>query len=381
MAASSADFAALRLIVDGAVRDGIVPGAVVLCARNGTTEFREAFGARQLEPVRLPASADTIYDVASLTKAVSTSVLAMRLVAAGRIALDDRVDRYLPEFQGDLKDRVTVRHLLCHASGLPPHRPFYESVAAGIARPDHAIATAAAEEPLINRPGAVSVYSDLGFILLGWLMARATGEELDVLFRRLIFEPLGLSSATFLSVDGGRDGGSREEFVARHEVAPTESCPRRGRILLGEVHDLNAFAMGGVAGHAGLFSDAADLGRIARALTFAWHGDVGENGVVHRDVIREFWRPADIAGSTWRLGWDGPSASGSQAGSKMSRAAVGHLGFTGCSIWIDPRRALWIVLLTNRVHPTVREDPRFRGFRAAVHDAALDALGVREISD
>jgi CubicO group peptidase (beta-lactamase class C family) len=352
-----------------------------LCARDGATEFYEAFGARQLEPERLPASGHTIYDVASLTKAVSTSVLAMQLVAAGKIALADRVDRYLPEFQGDLKDRVTVRHLLCHASGLPAHRPFYDRVTTGIARPEHAIAIAVAEEPLINPPGAVSVYSDLGFILLGWLVTRVMGEDLDVLFRRLISEPAGLASATFLPVSLADIGELRERFVARHEVAATECCPWRGRLLVGEVHDLNAYAMGGVAGHAGLFSDAADLGRIALALTSAWHGDVGDKGLVHRDVIREFWRPAGISGSTWRLGWDGPSARDSQAGSNMSRASVGHLGFTGCSIWIDPRRALWVVLLTNRVHPAVRADPRFRRFRTAVHDAALEALGVQAGSD
>ena len=381
MAEGSADFAALRQVVEQAVEQGIVPGAVVACARDGATRFREAFGARQSQPERLPASTHTVYDIASLTKAVSTSVLAMKLVAAGQISLDDHVDRYLPEFHGELKHLVTVRHLLCHASGLPAHRPFYEQVGIGTARGNHAIPIAAAMEALINRPGAVSVYSDLGFILLGWLLTRVTGEELDGLFRRLISDPLGLSSTTFLSIDGGDDRAFREEFVAGHEVAPTEFCPGRGGVLLGEVHDLNAFAMGGVAGHAGLFGDAADLERVAGALTAAWQGGVAENAIVDRDVIREFWHPAGIAGSTWRLGWDGPSSRDSQAGSRMSRASVGHLGFTGCSLWIDPRRALWVVLLTNRVHPVVRDDPRFRAFRAAAHDAALDALGVRQASD
>jgi CubicO group peptidase (beta-lactamase class C family) len=218
------------------------------------------------------------------------------------------------------------------------------------------------------------VYSDLGFILLGWLIARLMGTELDTLFRRQISEPLGLSSVAFVRL-GNHPAPAGQGFVAGHEVAPTERCPRRGHLVCGEVHDLNAFAMGGVAGHAGLFSDARDLGGIAGALVSAWHGDGGADALVPREVIQEFWRPAGIAGSTWRLGWDGPSGPASQAGSNMSRAAVGHLGFTGCSLWIDPDRALSIVLLTNRVHPTVRDDPRFRDFRRQVHDTALAALG------
>ena len=157
-------------------------------------------------------------------------------------------------------------------------------------------------------------------------------------------------------------------------MAATERCPVRGRVVSGEVHDLNAFAMDGVAGHAGLFSTAADLAAVGEALLAAWRGDAGP-ALVERDVIREFWRPAGVPGSTWRLGWDGPADARSQAGARLSRAAVGHLGFTGCSLWIDPARALIIVLMTNRVHPEVRDDPRFRAFRPAVHDAILEALG------
>jgi CubicO group peptidase (beta-lactamase class C family) len=375
MAAGSATFSGLREVLKGAVAGGVVPGGVALCARQGEDLFCEAFGARQIEPERQPASTHTVYDIASLTKAVSTSVLVMQAIASGKLAVHDRVDRYLPEFRGGLKESVTVRHLLCHASGLPGHRPLYERVTPATTEPAQMIALAAAEEPLINRPGEVSVYSDLGFILLGWLIARLMGTELDTLFRRQISEPLGLASVAFVRLSGD-PAHAAQGFVASHEVAPTERCPSRGHLVCGEVHDLNAYAMGGVAGHAGLFSDARDLGAIAGALVSAWHGDGGAAALVPREVIREFWRPAGIAGSTWRMGWDGPSGPASQAGSTMSRAAVGHLGFTGCSLWIDPDRALSIVLLTNRVHPTVRDDPRFRDFRRQVHDTALAALGA-----
>jgi CubicO group peptidase (beta-lactamase class C family) len=146
-------------------------------------------------------------------------------------------------------------------------------------------------------------------------------------------------------------------------------------VLIGEVDDLNAMAMGGVAGHAGLFSTAEELSRIAAALCGAWRGaDAGGGALVDRDVIRTFWSPSGVAGSTWRLGWDGPAATNSQAGTRFSRAGVGHLGFTGCSLWIDPARDVWIVTLSNRVHPAVPKDDRFKRFRPALHDAIVDAL-------
>jgi CubicO group peptidase (beta-lactamase class C family) len=389
MTASPDRFGALRKVCEDAIASGVVPGAVVLAAADDTTRFHEAFGARQLVPASLPAAPDTIYDVASVTKAVVTSVLAMQAVAAGQLALDDSVVRFLPHFNGEGKEAVTIRHLLCHASGLPAHRPFYErfferffqegfespstsgttgALIGELAARRAAIGVAAAAEPLERPPLERSVYSDLGFILLGEILERCGAARLDVLARRQVIEPLALRSTTFVELDGI---GGRVPLLS--DVAATERCDRRGRVVVGEVHDLNAYAMGGIAGHAGLFSTAADLGRIAAALVAAWHGDAGGH-IVSTDVIRQFWSPAGVNGSTWRLGWDGPAERDSQAGSQLSRQAVGHWGFTGCSLWIDPLARLSIVLLTNRVHPTVRDDPRFRAFRPAVHDTAVAGL-------
>jgi CubicO group peptidase (beta-lactamase class C family) len=236
------------------------------------------------------------------------------------------------------------------------------------------ILRAAAFEPLTGRPGARSVYTDLGFILLGWILERLGGARLDQQAQRAIFQPLQLTATSFAPVDPMVPPSVAAGAVpATTHIAATERCPVRDRVLIGQVHDLNAFALGGVAGHAGLFSTAADLSAIARALRGAWNGEAGAS-LVNRDVIREFWRPAGVPESNWRLGWDGPAARDSQAGARISRAAVGHLGFTGCSLWIDPEGDRFIVLLSNRIHPTVRDDPRFRAFRPAVHDAALDAL-------
>jgi len=299
---------------------------------------------------------------------VVTSVLAMQDVAEGRLRLDDPVGAYVPEFDdAEGKADVTIRQLLSHSAGLPAHRPFYLAVGPGPERRSR-IMQAAAREPLAGAPGARSLYTDLGFILLGWVLERVGGARLDVLAQRRIFAPLGLRSSLFAVV--GDAPGPRPQDLG--PVAATENCPYRGRVVIGEVHDLNAFAMDGVAGHAGLFSTAEEVAAIAAALVAAWQGS---GALVERDVVRAVWQPAGVSGSTWRLGWDGPADAKSQAGALLSRAAVGHLGFTGCSLWIDPARALCIVLLSNRVHPTVRDDPRFRAFRPAVHDAIVEALG------
>jgi len=356
-----------------AVEGGVTPGLVVLVAVAGETVFPQAFGARQLVPRQLPALPDTMYDIASLTKAVATSVLAMQEIGAGRLTLDATVAELLPEFSsrtGDepARDDITVRQLLCHSSGLPAHRPFWEQATHSPAE-RLAIASLAAREPLVYPPGTRAVYSDLGFILLGWLLERLTGTRLDVLFQERIAGPLGLAATAFVNL---ADSEARARLLGDRTVAPTQLSAQRHGLVLGEVDDLNAFAMGGIAGHAGLFSTAGDLAAIATALLASF---CGNGALVPPDVLRQFWSPSGVPGSTWRLGWDGPADSGSQAGEKLSRAGVGHLAFTGCSLWIDPAREVVLVLLSNRVHPSVPTDDRFRRFRPALHDAALSALG------
>jgi serine-type D-Ala-D-Ala carboxypeptidase len=361
-------FEPVRRLCQQAIADDVAPGFVVLVASGGHVQFQEAFGWRQVAPRQLPSLLDTVYDVASLTKALVTSVLVMKEVARGALALDEPVTRWLPELDGDGRGRITLRHLLSHSAGLPAHRPYHRDVGRA-ASERWAICLAAAREPLEYSPGTMSIYSDLGFILLGWLLERSTELRLDALAMRDLFAPLGLSSATFVNL---ADPDARAQLLGERSVAATQRCDERGRIVLGEVDDLNAYAMGGIAGHAGLFSDAADVSAIASALTAAWRG---AGAFVDRDVVRTFWTSAGVPGSTWRLGWDGPAAAHSQAGARLPRTGVGHLGFTGCSLWIDPERETWIVLLANRVHPTVPDHDRFRQFRPAFHDAALEALG------
>jgi CubicO group peptidase (beta-lactamase class C family) len=346
------------------------PGFVLLVVSGGSVQFHEAFGARQVEPRRLPTLPDTVYDVASLTKALVTSVLVMKEVERGSLELDEPLANRLPEFEGEGRGGVTIRHLLSHSAGLPAYRPYWKA-AARAASERWAISLAAAREPLEYSPGTLSVYSDLGFILLGWLLERTTELRLDALATRDLFGPLGLTTATFVNLS---DVDSRARLLAERSVAATQQCPERGRLVLGEVDDLNAFAMGGISGHAGLFSDAANVSAVAAALVASWKGATG--ALVEPEIIRTFWTPAGVPGSTWRLGWDGPAAKGSQAGHRFSPGAVGHLGFTGCSLWIEPERETWVVLLSNRVHPRVPEPDRFRDFRPRLHDAVLEALGL-----
>jgi len=366
----AADFTLVRALARRSVDDGVIPGLVLGIGQSGQVRLLDAFGHRQVVPEVDGLTADVVYDLASLTKAVVTSLLVMRGVGSGIWALDDPLAKHLPALAA--RPEVTLRRTLAHAAGFAAHRPLFEQVIKDGVAPEEArerIIALAAAEPLAYRPGTRSLYSDLGFMLLGDLVERGLGGRLDALAEKFLFTPLGLRATAF----------SGAATLSGRKLAPTERCPVRGRMLVGEVHDLNAFAMGGVAGHAGLFANAADLLGLAGALCAAWRdtGPAGGASLVPAEVLRLFWQPAGIPGSTWRLGWDGPAATGSLAGDRLSRQAVGHLGFTGCSLWIDPERESSIVLLTNFVHPTAHKDPRFRALRPALHDAALDAIGYR----
>jgi len=328
--------------------DRVFPAAVLLVADQGEPVLHAGFGGAE----RL----DTIFDIASVTKAVGTSLAAMWLVDEGRLDLNADARRYLPDLRRPDAVGIRIWHLLAHASGLPAYRPLFRTArGAGLVR-------AAAREPLEAAPGRRALYSDLGFILLGAIVERIARRRLDELLRERIFAPLGLRRTFF-----ARRGARPPRNVV---VAPTGRCAWRKRILRGEVNDENAAAMGGVTGHAGLFSTAHDLHQICRALVGAWSGD--RSGPLSPEVVRAFWKRSPVPGSTWCLGWDTPSARGSSAGRHL-RSAVGHLGFTGCSLWVDARRARWVILLTNRVALSP-EPNRMKAFRPRLHDRVMEAL-------
>lgn len=311
------------------------PAAQLVVAHNGRTIIQEAAGDCNLS---------TLFDVASLTKALVTTTLAMRHIASGKLDLDE-----------ELRPGITVRHALAHATGLPAWRPLHR-LAGDVALQERraAIVRLVTEHPLEDAPGTRSLYSDLGFILLGDKLEQAGGARLDEQWQAIASEwNLG---ATF--------------HPAPANCAPTHADPA----LRGVVHDDNARAMDGVAGHAGLFATALDVSLLAAELVTAWRGEAS-HPLVDRELLRRFWRPCGIPGSTWCLGWDRPSPNPelSQAGTLWPRDGVGHLGFTGCSLWIDPRQARWVVLLSNRVFPSV-ENHAIKHFRPALHDAIIHAL-------
>ncbi len=342
-------------LLEGFREHGAFPGGVLAVGHRGALVHLHPFGRLTWEADAPRVTADTLYDLASLTKVVATTTMAMILVDEGRLDLDRPVREFLPGFQGSGKEAVTVRHLLTHSSGLPAVAPLFKEIQGRKAYVER-IQAMDLEYP----PGSRSVYSDLGIILLGEILERVAGQPFEAFVRARIFEPLGMRDTLF-----------RPPAELRSRIAPTEFDPWRGRLTQGEVHDENAFAMGGVAPHAGLFATAGDLARFAQMLLNG--GIMDGRRIVSRETVKLFTRRAGIPGSDRALGWDTKSAEGSSAGTLFSPRSFGHTGFTGTSIWMDPERGLYVILLTNRVHPT-RENNLIREARPAVADAVVRAL-------
>ena len=341
-------------VVDDLVKRRAFPGAVVAVGREGALVHLSAHGRLSYEAGAPAVQADTIYDLASLTKVVVTTTLAMRYVDSAQLFLDRPISAYLPAASGGFGDVVTPRHLLNHSSGLDWGAPLHLEIEGRRAYVERIL-----QMDLLYEPGSRSLYSDLGFILLGEILERIGGAPLEELGTRHVLGPLGMRDTSYLPPS---------ERLER--IAPTERDEWRGRMLRGEVHDENAYAMGGVAAHAGLFGTAEDLARFAQLML---NGGVFEHQrLVARATLEKFVGRAGVPGSSHALGWDTPSGV-SSAGTLMSRESFGHLGFTGTSLWIDASRKLFVILLTNRVHPT-RENLLIRDARPAVADAVVAAL-------
>jgi CubicO group peptidase (beta-lactamase class C family) len=346
----------LRAVLDRAAADSAFPGAYAVVGDRRGVLAEYGVGRIDWAADAPPPDAHTLWDVASLTKVVATTSAIAQLVEQGRVALDAPVQRYLPDWSGPGKARVRVRHLLTHSSGLPAWRPLYKEAT----DPASALALVMAT-PLDTAPGVRFVYSDLNAILLGRIVERVSGEALDAYVARHVFTPLAMGDTRF-----------RPPPSELARIAPTEFDPWRQRLVRGEPHDENAFALGGVAGHAGLFSSAADLARFARM--YLNGGELDGRRVVRGDVLARFTRVQDPALSRRALGWETPTG-GNSAGHRMSARAFGHTGFTGTSLWMDPERDVFVVLLTNRVNPT-RQNTRIGAVRVALADAALGVLGA-----
>lgn len=320
----------------------------------GHTVASSAVGNFTYETGSPRVTPETIYDLASLTKVVATTTAAMILYERGELRLDARVVDLLPKFSagGARKWEVTIEMLLSHCSGLPAHLKLYE-----IARTREQALQAVMALPLEAEPGTRAKYSDIGFIVLGEALARLTGEALDSFCAKEIFGPLGMSQARF---------SPPQDWKLL--IPPTiEDDSFRHRTVQGEVNDENASILGGVAGHAGLFANVRDIAAFAECMMR------GGTPILKRPAIDLFTRRRSVPrGSSWALGWDTPSAS-SQSGRFFSAESFGHLGYTGTSLWIDPRRQLSVTLLANRTWPDT-ESQRIKQLRPAFHDAIVDAL-------
>ncbi len=351
-AAASAAAASWTDKVDAAIEEAIkqqqIPGAVVVVGRGDQLMYRKAYGYRAVKPEPLPMQLETVFDLASLTKGIATATSVMILVEEGKLRLSDKVSQYIPEFARNGKDQITLRHLLTHTSGLNPSLDLRGDWLGA----DEAVRRAVAELPH-SAPGERFVYSDIGYIVLGEIVARVAGQPLQLFVQQRILDPLRMMSAGFTPAASRRD-----------VIAPTQFCTAYGWpcegpnliLLQGVVHDPTARRMGGIAGHAGLFGSADDLSRYARMLLRGGELD-GRRVLSPSGVIRMTTTATAPALNVQRgLGWDIDSSYSANRGDLYPIGSFGHTGFTGTSIWIDPVSRTYVVLLTNRVHPDGKGD-------------------------
>jgi len=348
------DFAAVDEAVQASMSGGEIPGVVVLIGIGDDILYHRAFGWRALVPDPQPMAPDTIFDIASLTKPLGTTLAVMGLVERGAVSLDAPLGRYLKEFRGRAFEGITVRRLLTHSAGLPSI-PKDKLVKRGFP----GAAAALASEKLDYPPGSAFQYSDTGFILLGELVRRVSGQPLDKVLAKTLFTPLGLSDTSF-----------DPPKAQLRRVAPTEFA--NGQLLQGEVHDPRARMLGGVAGHAGMFSTAPDLARICRMLLEG--GALNGRRVLKPATIQLMWTRSTEGRGTRALGWDMTSQYAALWAPFLPAGSVGHTGFTGTSVWIDPSSRAYLILLTNRVHPSGGSSASIRDLRMRVTAAVSATL-------
>lgn len=360
----NADISSVLSMLKKAVADSAFPGGVILAAKNGEIFLHEAFGYHTYSKKK-PVGRGNIFDIASMTKAVATTSLLMQLIDENKIALDDKVIAHLPEFKGgqdkffNQKSQTTIRHLITHTSGLPPFKKYFLMDTSIKSRLDSVFNTA--PDHFLNEK---TVYSDVGLIVLGKLIESVSGASLNELADSIIFNPMGMNSTFF-----------NPKIDKINRIIPTEISDFHGELIKGYVHDENAFSLGGVAGHAGLFSTAGDLAKFSQMML---------NGGIYG--WKRFFKPATVSSFTSRayldstssraLGWDTPSGK-SSGGVYLSNSSYGHTGYTGTSLWIDPKNKTFVILLTNAVHPNRSyKYPRYFDWAQKLNASAFESIGI-----
>jgi CubicO group peptidase (beta-lactamase class C family) len=350
------------------VSEGVYPGAVLLVAKNSQIVFSYEVGYLSLSSKPVPMRKDIIFDLASLTKPLTTALCLMKLVDQDVISLDQPISELITTSPLKEKKDITSRLLLNHSAGFVDWKPFYQDlIKYGMEERKRVLREWLVETPLTYQPEKDCIYSDLGFMFLEWLIEEISGVPMQHYVEHNFYHPLSFER-TFLSQR------SSSKLFETMVFAPTEDCPWRKRVMQGEVHDENAFALGGHSGHAGLFGVVDEVYGIVNLLKEHYQG--------HRDdylkpaTVREFFRRQNrVNGCTWALGWDTPSPQDSSSGSYFSPNSVGHLGFTGTSIWMDLDRDVLVIFLTNRVHPT-RNNEKIKEFRPKLHNLVMEELGI-----
>ena len=348
-------FERIDSLIIHSISDTAFPGAVVLVSKDGKILYEKAFGHFIYNDTSSSVTINTIYDLASLTKVIATTTAAMICYDRGLLNLDDHVVNYIPEFGQNGKKNITIKNLLLHDSGLPAYKRFYNKFSSA-----EEIINDIYSTTLEYRTGTKTVYSDLGMIMMGKVIEKATGKKLDEFCRQEIFLPLGMNSTFFNPPDS-----------IKYKIAPTEIDRYwRNKLIWGEVHDETSFLLNGVAGHAGLFSTSGD---ITKLLQIILNGGTYDNSqFINTETIILFTKKYSDQ-STRALGWDTKSKEGSSAGDLFDITSFGHTGFTGTSVWIDPTKKLFVVFLTNRVHPT-RENKKIYNIRPDLHNAVIQSI-------
>jgi CubicO group peptidase (beta-lactamase class C family) len=354
--------------LERAVQAQVCSGAALAVAWPGGREVHHVGRTARLPVPGGVVGPGTQFDLASLTKPLASLTLCTQLLSEGRVTLADRLDRHLPLAVGMPLGQSTLGQLVSHAAGAPAWLDFWQRTVAGADRRAEVLRKVLAT-PLESTPGTQAIYSDLGYIALGAMIEAVLGQPLDLLFAERVAQPLGLGT-TYRRLSQPYE---TKDIVAT-EVWPPR-CPD-GLPLRGLVHDDNAAAMDGVAGHAGLFASAEDVLTQGQAWLAAWHGDPGPLRL-DPELVRRLTTTPGAPATTWRHGWDTPTRPGSTAGDRVPEGAFGHLGFTGTSLWLAPHQGTAVVLLTNRVHPDRGPTEGIRSLRRAVHDAVWDRLQGR----
>jgi len=349
-------------IMQQAIVDNIFPGGILLVSKSGDILHHASYGLSDIYTGR-QVTDKTIFDLASLTKPLATTLALMILVQQAKIELDQTIGSIIPSFQKTDKSNIQIRNLLCHNSGLPDYRPYYLSLAGfKHSKRKDALHRFLIDEPLISSIGEKTLYSDIGFMVLEWVIEKVTLKRLDQFVSEFVYKPLGIRDLFFVD---------HEKEIPVRDFAATEDCPWRKKIISGVVHDDNAYIIGGISAHAGLFGTAYSIYQVLKELIFCFSA-TGPDCLFEQKVVSKFFsRQKD---SKQALGFDAPSLTNSSCGDFFPKdSTVGHLGFTGTSFWVDLKHSIIIILLTNRIHPS-RKNERIKKFRPVLHNLVMSKI-------